>query len=182
VQVRLTPGPAVDDPALVDTLRDVLLRVGYTGADVAEVLPAVRLGLRAQDLPLYDRQVPSGELLPTLVRLFLLGLPVQEADAAHALAPLELGHMEDAHLLTAASGVVTSLAQLLCVGDLLLFGDRDDAVLDLHVTAGRPQPRTATRGRSSSSTSCATPKEASSKAGLSSGVGSAARTRVHLAW
>lgn len=127
---RPTPGPAVDDPALVDTLRDVLLRVGYTGAGVAEVLPAVRSGLRAQDLPLYDRQVPPGDPLPTLVRLFLLGLPVREEEVATALAPLEVGRLEGAHLLHAAGGMVTSLVQLLCVRDLLLLGDRDDAILE----------------------------------------------------
>lgn len=125
-----TAGPVVDDPALVDNLRTALLRVGYTSAGVSRVLPAVRLGLSARDLPLYDRQVPSGEPLPTLIRLFLLGLSVPEPDVTRALSPVNVGHLVHANLVTSADGIVTSLTQLLCIGDLLLFGDRDDAILD----------------------------------------------------
>ena len=140
---RETPGPALDDSTLIDTLRDVLRAADYTVDGVGAVLPAVRLGLRARDLPLYDRQVPPGDRLRTLVRLFLLGLPVPEEDAREALAPLELGRLEEASLLSILDGAATSLTQLLCVGDLLLFGDRDDAILDQPgwVTASSPTAR-----------------------------------------
>ena len=124
-----TPGPA-DDRGLADTLRDVLLGADYTSAGVGAVLPAVRQGLRTRDLPLYDRQVPPSDPLRVLIRLWLLGLPVSEDDAGRALAPLDLRHLEEAHLLSVVDEVATSRAQLLCVGDLLLFGDRDDAILE----------------------------------------------------
>ena len=140
---RATPGPGLDDSTLVDTLRDVLRAAHYTVEGVEAVLPAVRLGLRARDLPLYDRQVPPGDRLRTLVRLFLLGLAVSEEDAREALAPLELRRLEEASLLSILDGAATSLTQLLCVGDLLLFGDRDDAILEQlgWVTASSPTAR-----------------------------------------
>lgn len=138
-----TPGPVLDDPALVDTLRDVLLAANYTQLGVRSVLPAVRRGLRPQDLPLYDRQVPPGDRLATLIRLFLLGLPVAEDEARRALAPIDLGQLQDAFLLSVLDGAASSLAQLLCVGDLLLFGDRDDAILEQPgwVTSSSPTAR-----------------------------------------
>ncbi|HEX2191624.1 MAG TPA: methyltransferase [Acidimicrobiales bacterium] len=121
-------------------LREVLVAADYTRTGVRAVLPAARSGLQAQDLPLYDRQLPTGGRLPTLVRLFLLGLPVAEEEARRALAPVGLGKLHDGFLLDVRDGTATSLTHLLCVGDLLLFGDRDDAMLGQPgwVTASSP--------------------------------------------
>ena len=110
-------------------LRQVLRDADFTATGVAGRLPAVRGGLRAQDLPLYERQVSGTDRLSTLIRLFLLGLPVPIAAAEAALEPLEVRRLKEAMMLTVADGAVMSLTQLLVVADLLIFGDRDDAML-----------------------------------------------------
>lgn len=124
-----SPGPVVRDPAIVDALRGVLTAADFTATGVARRLPAVRVGLRAQDLPLYERQVTGTDALSVLIKLFLLGLPVAEDQAQRALAPLVLQELEDAMILTVVDGTVTSLTQMQVVADLLLVGDRDGEML-----------------------------------------------------
>ncbi len=106
-------------------LRRVLRDADFTATGVAGRLPAVRAGLRAQDRPLYDRQVPGTDSLSTLIRLFLLGLPVPFDAAEAALAPLEVRRLQEAMILTVADGAVMSRTQLLVVADLRGPGRRD---------------------------------------------------------
>ena len=124
-----SPGPVLRDPADAALLRQVLRDADFTATGVAGRLPAVRTGLRAQDRPLYERQVAGTDPLSTLIRLFLLGLPVPFEAAEVALAPLGVHRLQEAMILTVADGAVMSLTQLLVVADLLIFGDRDDAML-----------------------------------------------------
>ena len=51
---------------------------------------ATRSPCRAGQVPVVDRQLPRGEPLPTLVRLFLLAVPVPVAEAAAALGTLSV--------------------------------------------------------------------------------------------
>src|SRR5581483_7089664 len=84
-------GPATDDPEGIERLRAVLDDAGYTAAAVREALATeVSSGRDSAELPLYLRVLPAGERLTTLIKLFLLGVGVPEADAAEALAPLSL--------------------------------------------------------------------------------------------
>ncbi|MDQ3642104.1 MAG: hypothetical protein M3450_11755 [Actinomycetota bacterium] len=120
-----SPGPVLRDPADAALLRRVLRDADFTATGVAGRLPAVRAGLRAQDRPLYDRQVPGTDSLSTLIRLFLLGLPVPFDAAEAALAPLEVRRLQEAMILTVADGAVMSRTQLLVVADLRGPGRRD---------------------------------------------------------
>lgn len=124
-----SPGPVVHDVAVVDALREVLRAADLTATGVARRLPAVRTGLRGQDVPLYERRVSGDDPLSVLIRLFLLGVPVARAEAERALAPLALQDLQEAILLAIADGAVTSLTQLQVVADLLLLGDRDGDML-----------------------------------------------------
>lgn len=124
-----SPGPVVRDVAVVDALREALRAADFTVTGVARRLPAVRTGLRGQDVPLYERQVSGDDPLSVLIRLFLLGVPVARAEVERALAPLALEDLQEAMVLGVVDGGVVSLTQLQVVADLLLAGDRDGDML-----------------------------------------------------
>src|SRR5215472_5573982 len=80
-----------DDAAHIAQLRSALWSAGYNAAKVADVLGADSQHLQpdpAQAI-LLQRQLPGGTL-STLIRLFVLGVPVSRDEAASALAPLTL--------------------------------------------------------------------------------------------
>jgi hypothetical protein len=85
-----------DDPTHIAQLRSALWSAGYQTDKVSSLLGADRQHLQpdpAQSL-LLNRQLPEGEALSTLIRLFILGLPASRDDAAKALAPLSLDSAE----------------------------------------------------------------------------------------
>ncbi len=85
-----------DDPARIAQLRSAMWSAGYNSAKVAEVLGGDRQHLQPDPTQsvLLKRQLPAGQPLSTLIRLFVLGLPVAAGDAAAALAPLSLDSAE----------------------------------------------------------------------------------------
>src|SRR6266571_3343293 len=94
-----------DDPTHIAQLRSALWSAGYQTGRVSEVLGAERQHLQpdpAQAI-LLKRQLPSGEPLSTLIRLFILGLSSSRDEAVRAFAPLSLDSAE--HL-----GVIREIA------------------------------------------------------------------------
>jgi hypothetical protein len=84
-------------------LRSALWSAGYQTDRVSELLGAEREHLQpdpAQAI-LLNRQL-GGDQLSTLIRLFLLGLPVSPDEAAKALRPLTVEHAEEMNLIRAA--------------------------------------------------------------------------------
>src|SRR6266581_3667971 len=95
-----------DDPTHIAQLRSALWSAGYQTGRVSEVLGAERQHLQpdpAQAI-LLKRQLPSGEPLSTLIRLFMLGLPSSRDDAARALAPLSLDSGQHLGVISETAG------------------------------------------------------------------------------
>jgi len=88
------------DPARIAELRSALWSAGYKADRIRELLGAVSDNLTPSpsQVPLLHRQLAASPLA-TLVRLFLLGLPVSPDLAAAALAPLTPGHAVEMGLL-----------------------------------------------------------------------------------
>jgi SAM-dependent methyltransferase len=116
------------DAAAIEELGDVLRGAGYTAAAVQEVLASEGAFNRdPSEIPLYLRLLePVEGPLPALIKLFLLGEPVPEEEAARALAPLPLERLTDLALLLPADGGLVSTVHLSPTEDLLLASDRPD--------------------------------------------------------
>src|SRR5437773_1054559 len=95
-----------DDPTHIAQLRSALWSAGYQTGRVSEVLGAERQHLQpdpAQAI-LLKRQLPSGEPLSTLIRLFILALSSSRDEAARALAPLSLDSAEHLGVIRETAG------------------------------------------------------------------------------
>jgi len=79
--------PSVDDPEALAALRARLLELRFTADGIGEALGGDTLSRDPQDAPRYVRQLPTGSPLSTVVKLFLLDVPVGAGEAADALAP-----------------------------------------------------------------------------------------------
>ncbi|TMD18367.1 MAG: methyltransferase [Chloroflexi bacterium] len=95
-----------DDPTHIAQLRSALWSAGYQTGRVSEVLGAERQHLQpdpAQAI-LLKRQLPSGEPLSTLIRLFILGLSSSRDEAVRAFAPLSLDSAEHLGVIRETAG------------------------------------------------------------------------------
>jgi len=109
----------------VPGLKAVLARHGYLGPEALAALGGpVGESHRRLDLPLYLRRLGSPAPLHVLIRLFGLFVPVGEAEARAALAPLDLGAIEEMGLVERRGGEVRALAGLTAFEGLLLAHDR----------------------------------------------------------
>jgi hypothetical protein len=100
----------LDDRSL-ERLRTAL--AGYTVDGVHELLGwAGQAALTRGDLAGVARHLPRGDRRSTLVRLFVLGAEVPEADARAALAPLALDEAIAAGLMAASAGSVRALVDI----------------------------------------------------------------------
>jgi hypothetical protein len=106
-------------------LRGRLAEAGYTTERLEEALGGGRISFGAADLAVHERRLAAGDPFSALVRLFLLGLPLPAAEAASALAPVELAALEEPGWLEASGGTVLAALKLVPHGDLLIASDRD---------------------------------------------------------
>lgn len=137
-------GPHNDDPDGIALLRATLLDAGYTPAAVRDALATeVASGRDAAELPLYLRMLPDGEPLSALIKLFLLGLPVTEADAERALAPLTLPPLEAMGVLRRSGSSVKAGLELVPSEEMLIACDpfRDELARPDHVLGVSPPAR-----------------------------------------
>ena len=118
--------PQPGDHTTLDLLRAVLVEAGYATDRLEEVLGGSgRISFTPGDLVVHERRLPSGDPFSTLVRLFLLGLPVSLGQATQALRPLNPEILAEAGWLTRDGQEVRSTVKLVPHGDLLITSDRD---------------------------------------------------------
>lgn len=106
----VNPHRALLDRDGIDRLRTAF--AGYTVDGVhAQLGASGQIALARGDLAGVRRVLDPGPA-GALVRLFLLGEPVAEGVARHALAPLELGVAQAAGLVTASGGLVRAAVDI----------------------------------------------------------------------
>ena len=111
----------------VARLKRILARHGYLGPEALAALgEPLSDAHRRTDLPLYLRRLASTAPLPVLLRLFGLLVPVSEEEARAAVAPLELGELEEMGLTERYEGHVRACFGLAAFDGLLLAHDRID--------------------------------------------------------
>ncbi|MEZ5581613.1 MAG: hypothetical protein R3F37_01455 [Candidatus Competibacteraceae bacterium] len=80
--------------------REVLLSADYTPEGMGRTLGSAGvLTAQSADAPLWLRRTTGDEPLHTLIRLFLLNVPVEADKARHTLAPMQLDTWQEAGLL-----------------------------------------------------------------------------------
>jgi methylase of polypeptide subunit release factors len=122
--VRSEP-PEADDRGAVAELGDALRAAGLTGEGVRHALGAGSelLGQPA-DITLHMRRLAGTGPLGTLVRLFVLELPVAAAEAGDAVAPLSLEHIRRLGVATQNGDQVVSLVRIVPHDEILIASDR----------------------------------------------------------
>ena len=105
-------------------LRSALEAAGYLRPEAATAI-GVPLGSepRRIDLPLYLRRLDPEAPLHTLIRLFALHVPVTEAQARAALAPLDLAEANALGLVSVGDGQVAPRVGFVVVDGLVLARD-----------------------------------------------------------
>jgi methylase of polypeptide subunit release factors len=115
--------PPTADVAGVALLRQALEHNGFDASQVQEALATeVSASREVAELPLYDRLLGRDEL-GTLIRLFLLGLPVSRGEAERALHPLPLERANALGLVGAAGDECVGAIEIVPADDLLIACD-----------------------------------------------------------
>ena len=123
---RRENGPlAIDLPAVVERVRTVLHQAGYTEPRVLEVFQAPDFFALPPpgELPLALHRTRGGSPLDTLLRLFLLGTPVDVETASRAVQPTPLEDWFRLGLLRSEGDAVIATVTLRPVGDLVVAHD-----------------------------------------------------------
>ena len=118
-------GPlTLEDPAPIAELREVLVAAGFEGKAVRKAFGVEGPILaRPGEIPLLKRRLAELDTFGTLTALFVLGVPVPEADARRALAPLTIEQAQALGLLDCGGGGVWACAQIVPHGDVLVTSD-----------------------------------------------------------
>jgi methylase of polypeptide subunit release factors len=136
----------VDDRAAIDAFRAALDAGGYSGPALDETLsvggrPFTREGA---EVPLYLRLLPEGQPLSTLIKLFLLDVPVAQDEAERALAPLDVERAKGLGVVEEADGRVTATIDIFPTVEVRVASDhyeehryptRSDHVLGLSLSS-----------------------------------------------
>ncbi len=119
----------IQGPEEFARIRDVLRGAGYNEKGLIGVLGPIQLPTRAgSDLPHFEHLTREATPLNAMIRLFLVGSPVDEAAARRALEPLPLEDWVRAGLVEVREGFVSGRIRLLAFRDLLLACDFVDIV------------------------------------------------------
>jgi hypothetical protein len=114
------------DPEDYGRLRSILGAAGYTDAGILGVLRTKDFpSIRDRDIPLLLRCTNRGTPLDTLIRLFLIEVPVDVAAVGKAIQPMELETWANAGLVRIDGGFVVAGIKVLPFQDLLLAFDLD---------------------------------------------------------
>lgn len=118
-------GPRFAGPDDAARLRDALTRASYDAETVqARVGSGSVLGVRPADVAPWTRRTREGTPLDTLIRLFLIGLPVGRSDAERALDPLSLDAATACGLIFPAGDEVEPGVGLTPFAGLVVAADR----------------------------------------------------------
>ncbi|MEW6583016.1 MAG: methyltransferase [Actinomycetota bacterium] len=115
--------PLRDDPDVAAALGEALRRAGYTAQGVERLVGAGRVDREPAEVPYLVRRVPRDGGAGTLARLFLVGVPVEAAEAAAALGEPVVASLRAAGVLVdrpegvAATVAVTPVDEGLVVSD-----------------------------------------------------------------
>ena len=110
---------------MLASLRARFAEVGFTTERLEQTLGGGRLSFTAADIDVYRRRLETGDAFAGLVRLFLLGLSVDVAEAEAALGSVGFEPLERAGLLEEVDGGVRATVKIVPHGDLLIASDRD---------------------------------------------------------
>lgn len=116
---------ALDDPAAVAELGKILRAASFNPVHVATALGVqTTLSTRTEELAELLARLPGGTALSTLIRLLVLGFPVNAHEVSRALSPLTLERLERFGLLQAAAQAqVRSSVRIVPYGNLLVACD-----------------------------------------------------------
>ena len=121
------PPPPVADAEGIRRFRRALLSAGFTADRVGDALgiEGPNLTPSPAQVPVLLRYLGDREPLDTLIRLFVLPVPVPADEAATALAPLALDEALAMNLVTmdGDSGLVRALLHLVPAGPVLVASD-----------------------------------------------------------
>jgi methylase of polypeptide subunit release factors len=121
-------GPlALDDPAAVVELAEILRAAGFDAVHVAAALGVqASLSTRTEELAELLARLPMGTALSILIRLLVFGLPVDADEVSRALSPLSLERLQRLGLLQPRSQAeVGSSVRIVPYGDLLVACDHE---------------------------------------------------------
>jgi len=126
VKTRLFP---TDNPEQYVRIHDTLRRAEYDEKGLIRVLGPVQLPTRAgREMPYFLHLTRGTAPLDTLIRLFVLGVPVEVAAARDAVRPLALEDWVSAGMIELRDGAARPLVRLLPYHDLLLACDHVDTI------------------------------------------------------
>ncbi len=110
-------------------MREVLRQAEYHEKGLIGVLGPVQLPTRAgSEMPYFLHLTREAVPLHTLIRMFVLGVPVEAAAARNAVRPMALEDWVAAGMVELREGVVRARVRLLPYRDLLLACDHVDTV------------------------------------------------------
>jgi SAM-dependent methyltransferase len=116
--------PATTDPDDYRRVREVLAAANYTDEGVVKTLGLDTLNrLQEKRIPVLLRRTGGGTPLETLIRLFILGQPVEMPAARVALAPMTPERWAEIGLIEIAASGIRALVQLRCFQGLVLAFD-----------------------------------------------------------
>jgi len=116
--------PLITDSACYRRILDVLARANYTDKGVSAALGIENLAkLRERRLPALLRRTGGGTQLENLIRLFVLGQPIDLAAARRAVAPMSLEEWSEMRLVDVSGASVTGCLQLRCYDGLVFAYD-----------------------------------------------------------
>jgi len=117
------------DPEAFARLRSVLAAAGFTDGRVAAALGGEKLrSVSGQDVPILLRRTGGGTPLDTLIRLFLIGVPVDAPSCRTAIDPMRLEDWVAAGLVAVEGDSVVGAVQLLPYQELWLASDRPQKI------------------------------------------------------
>jgi methylase of polypeptide subunit release factors len=115
----------LDDRGVIAELREVLRAAGLDGEGVRDALGvSSELLTRSHDVPVRERRLAGNEPLGTVIKLFVLDLPVAAEAAERALAPLTLAQLAQLGVLEASGGEVRPHIRLVPHDEILIASDR----------------------------------------------------------
>jgi len=123
-------GPFVfRDPETARRLREVLASADFTDRGVAQTLGGETVrSASSQDIPLLLRRTDRGTPQDTLIRLFLIGTPVDADAAQKAVSPMKLEDWVRLGLLEVRGPSLIAAVQLVPFQGLMLAHDRPQQV------------------------------------------------------
>jgi methylase of polypeptide subunit release factors len=118
-------GPiALDQLDVIDELRSVLTRIGYTGEAIRSALGDDAYQGRTWDVAVHVRRLQTASPLETAIKLLFLGLPVQRAEVDDAFAPLSGEQLQRLGLVQPGETPLLASVRVVPHAELLLAGNR----------------------------------------------------------